>query len=90
MKVNSSHIANIEYLKKLSTRKVQEEKPKNGSSVSGKYKDTLEISKDAQKLLSSEVKTTDLAAVREKIANKFYDSDAVLGAVADKIMKDLE
>lgn len=58
---------------------------KTGSS--SKIEDKLEISNEA-KLMSKEVKNE--ALIRERMANKFYDSDEVIDSVAKAILKDLD
>ncbi|MBU1101704.1 MAG: hypothetical protein KKA84_14990 [Bacteroidetes bacterium] len=57
------------------------------TSSSSKIEDKLEISKEA-KIKSSEVKND--ALIRDRIANKFYDSDEVIDYVAKAILKDLD
>ena len=54
---------------------------------SSKIEDKLEISNEA-KIKSSEVKNE--ALIRDRIANKFYDSDEVINYVANAILKDLD
>ena len=56
------------------------------SSKSTKIEDKLEISSEA-KLKSSQIKNE--AVIRQRIAEKFYDSDEVIDYVANAVLKDI-
>lgn len=60
---------------------------KSEKSSSLKIDDKLELSNEA-KIKSSEVKND--ALIRDRIINKFYDSDEVIYYVAKAILKDLD
>ncbi len=51
-------------------------------------KDKLEISDKAKELQSNKVK--DPEVIKQRIADKFYDSDEVLNKVASKVLKDIK
>ena len=51
-------------------------------------KDRLELSSEALHIKSDELDLKKLDAIKIKIANKFYDSDEVIGKVADAILKE--
>lgn len=51
-------------------------------------KDKLEISDKAKELQSNKVK--DPEVIKQRIADKFYDSDEVLNKVASKLLKDIK
>lgn len=51
-------------------------------------KDKLEISDKAKELQSNTVK--DPEVIKQRIADKFYDSDEVLNKVASKVLKDIK
>ncbi len=50
--------------------------------------DKLEISNKAKELQSNKVK--DPEVIKQRIADKFYDSDEVLNKVASKVLKDIK
>jgi hypothetical protein len=50
--------------------------------------DKLEISDKAKELQSNKVK--DPEVIKQRIADKFYDSDEVLNKVASKVLKDIK
>lgn len=65
-------------------------KPKVGQESDSPRKDKLEISEEAKLLQNNPVESKKLEIIRERIANKFYDSDEVLNIVADKILQDIK
>jgi anti-sigma28 factor (negative regulator of flagellin synthesis) len=65
-------------------------KPKVEQENENPRKDKLEISNEAKLLQTNSAESKKLELIREKIANKFYDSDEVLGKVADKILEDIK
>jgi negative regulator of flagellin synthesis FlgM len=65
-------------------------KPKSEQENEKSPKDKLEISEEAKVLQSNPTEAKNLESIREKIANKFYDSDEVLNKVADKLLEDLK
>ena len=62
---------------------------KGGKKVDNKteVRDKLEISDQAKINHNNDVEKTNL--VKERIANKFYDSDEVVSAVAEKVLKEI-
>lgn len=65
-------------------------KPKVEQENQNPAKDKLEISEEAKLLQSKKVEDANLDAIREKIANKFYDTSEVLNKVAEKILEELK
>jgi len=63
--------------------------PSEVTSKSGKINDKLELSSEAKKLKGTEMDKAKLSEVKEKINNGFYNSEAVLNKVADKIYKEI-
>ena len=59
------------------------EKPEN------KIHDKLELSEEAKKIQKSNGGNPKLEGIKEKIRNKFYDSEDVVNNVADKILKEI-
>ncbi len=53
-----------------------------------KPKDRLELSSEAKQINDDQLDLKKLDAIKQKIANKFYDSDEVIGKVADAILKE--
>ncbi|MBZ0198623.1 MAG: hypothetical protein K8H86_02060 [Ignavibacteriaceae bacterium] len=53
-----------------------------------KPKDRLELSSEAKQIKDDQLDLKKLDAIKQKIANKFYDSDEVIGKVADAILKE--
>jgi negative regulator of flagellin synthesis FlgM len=77
-------ISNSQYFSK------EVNKPKSDQENEKSPKDKLEISEEAKVLQSNPAEIKNFEAIKEKIANKFYDSDEVLNKVADKILEDLK
>lgn len=65
---------------------------KNQNKVSSRKEnsrgDVFEISKEAKDLIQK-TKEQQLQLIRERIENKFYNSDEVLNKVAEKILKEI-
>jgi|YelNatPaOPRAMG01_1025707.scaffolds.fasta_scaffold00063_88 anti-sigma28 factor (negative regulator of flagellin synthesis) len=57
---------------------------------SSQPKDKLELSAEALKLQNAGNNDKKLEEIKNKIANKFYESDNVINKVADNILKDLK
>ncbi|MEJ5350715.1 MAG: hypothetical protein WHS65_03895 [Melioribacteraceae bacterium] len=55
-----------------------------------KDKDKIEISSAARDLAKSEMASKKLEEIKQKIANKFYDSEEVINKVAEAIIKELK
>jgi hypothetical protein len=55
-----------------------------------KVGDKIEISNEAKILQQQNTSTVDVAAIKEKIDNKFYESNEVYDKVADKILQEFE
>lgn len=53
-------------------------------------KDRIEISSEARDLLKTELSAERLAEIRQKISDGFYDSEAVLQKVTDKLLIDIK
>ena len=51
--------------------------------------DKIEISAEAKLLINNNIAAKDVQSIKEKIKSNFYDSDEVLGKVANAILKDL-
>lgn len=66
---------------------VQKNKPTEKSE--SKVGDKIEISNAAKIMQQENAPTVDVAAIREKITNKFYESSEVYEKVAENIMKEL-
>ena len=58
-------------------------------NVSHPQVDKLEISAEAKKIQKSSTETKKLEEIKEKIKDKFYDSDDVINHVANAIMKEI-
>jgi galactokinase/mevalonate kinase-like predicted kinase len=54
----------------------------------GTKQDKLQISKEA-KVMNEKVEASKLDVIKQKLAQKFYDSDEVLSKVSDKILNEL-
>ncbi len=50
--------------------------------------DKLEISNEA-KVMNEKVEASKLDVIKQKVAQKYYDSDEVLNKVADKILNEI-
>ncbi len=79
-KVSSDQYFSNEILK-------HKEKASKDASVNQKQ-DKLEISNEA-KVMNEKVETSKLDVIKQKVAQKFYDSDEVLNKVADKILNEV-
>ncbi len=51
--------------------------------------DKIEISQEAKMLQTNKVSPKDFAKIRERINTDFYNSDEVVGKVADSILKEI-
>ena len=70
----------------LRTTSVPKNKPSEKSE--SKVGDKIEISNEAKIMSQQSAPTVDVAAIREKISNNFYNTDEVLSNVADKILQE--
>lgn len=71
-------------------KNLQIQQQKQTNNESNKTGDKLEISREAQQLISNQkVEEKDLTKIQEKIQSNFYNSKEVLNKVADLILKDL-
>jgi hypothetical protein len=63
--------------------------PKTGKKTDSKseVRDKLEISDQAKISHNNDVEKTN--SVKERIDNKFYDSDEVISVVAEKVLKEI-
>ncbi|GEM_PF-663927 len=62
---------------------------KEVTKKSNKINDKLELSSAAKKLKGTEMDKAKLSEVKEKINSGFYNSEAVLNKVVDKIYKEI-
>lgn len=67
---------------------VRNTESKNSGEV--KDKDKIEISSAARDLAKSELGSKKLEEIKQKIENKFYNSEEVINKVADAILKELK
>lgn len=65
---------------------MRKEEPKNAPA----QKDSIEISAEAKGLSKTDLGSKRLEEISQKIQNKFYESDAVIGKVADAILKEFQ
>lgn len=63
---------------------------KPGSNNSASKKDRIEISSQARDIAKSELGSQRLEEIKQKLNNKFYDTEEVLSKVADAILKELD
>jgi len=63
---------------------------KPNSSDSASKKDRIEISSQARNIAKSELGSQRLEEIKQKLNNKFYDTEEVLSKVADAILKELD
>lgn len=70
-------------------KKQQRENPEVQNNEAKKSTDKLEISEEARVLLNKNVGAKDLEAIKQKVDNKFYNSDEVINKVADSILKEI-
>jgi hypothetical protein len=69
-------------------KEVANPKVKN-SEITGP-KDKVEISEMAKQMQTEKIEIKNENLIRERIANKFYDSDEVINHVAGAILKEIE
>lgn len=67
----------------------QAQKVESNKKDSKEQKDRIEISPEARDLAKVEPGSQKLEEIRQKLQNKFYDSDAVVEKVAEKILKEI-
>jgi hypothetical protein len=79
-KVSGNQYFSNEILK--NKEKVSKDVPAN------QQQDKLEISKEA-KVMNEKVETSKLDIIKQKVAQKFYNSDEVLNKVSEKILNEL-
>ncbi len=58
------------------------------NTPANQQQDKLEISNEA-KVMNEKADVSKLDAIKQKVAQKFYDSDEVLGKVSEKILNEL-
>ena len=72
----------------------QKDLPQKGNDQNGnskvKIQDKLELSQEAKNIQSSSDQVPHAEEIKEKIQNKFYDTDEVVSKVADKILQDIK
>jgi hypothetical protein len=64
--------------------------PKVKNSENTVQKDKVEISEMAKQMQTEKIEIKNETLLRERIANKFYDSDEVVNHVAGAILKEFE
>ncbi|MDP2300978.1 MAG: hypothetical protein Q8N03_00975 [Ignavibacteria bacterium] len=64
--------------------------PKVKNSEITVQKDKVEISEMAKQMQTEKIEIKNETLIRERIANKFYDSDEVVNHVAGAILKEFE
>jgi len=75
---------NFSYNRELENKKGKE------STNGAKIEDKLEISEQAKVMNKENLESKKLALIKEKIENKFYNSDEVTKKVAEEIYKELK
>jgi len=65
-------------------------KGKPAEKPESKVGDKIEISNEAKIMQQQNTPTVDVAAIREKITNNYYESDEVYEKVADKILEEFK
>jgi len=60
------------------------------SNKSNKPKDSIEISSEAREIVKTDLGSQRLEEIKQKLNNKFYDTEEVLSKVADAILKELD
>lgn len=68
---------------------VQPSKNLKAEATPDSPKDRIEISSQARDLAKLDLSSERLEEIRSKISSGFYDTDEVLGKVAEKISKDI-
>ncbi|MEW6194086.1 MAG: hypothetical protein AB1521_02900 [Bacteroidota bacterium] len=58
------------------------------SNASNKPKDRIEISTEAREIVKADLGSQRLEEIKQKMQNKFYDSDEVINKVAAAIIKE--
>ena len=86
--MNIKPLSNSNYYQQNSSGKVSESKEKPGSE--SKIQDKLELSDEAKKIQNSNSNTKNLDEIKAKISQNFYNSDAVISKVADKILSTMK
>ncbi len=77
-------ISNSQYF----TNETPKQKEKVSKSDASKTQDKLEISNEA-KVMNEKVEASKLDVVKQKIAQKFYDSDEVINKVSETILNEV-
>ena len=86
--MNIKPLSNNNYYQQNFKGKVSESNEKPGAE--SKVQDKLELSDEAKKIQSSAAGTKNLDQIKAKVNMGFYNSDAVISKVADKILKVLQ
>ncbi len=82
--MNIKPLSNNNYYQRDLPGKVSESKETSGSE--SKIQDKLELSDEAKKIQNSASNTKNLDEIKAKIDSNFYNSNAVISKVADKIL----
>lgn len=72
------------------TREVPGKNSDPKESGENKIKDKLELSEEAKNIQKTQGDNTNMDTIKERIKNKFYDSQDVVNKVADNILKEIK
>ena len=65
------------------------ENQKKSTEESKVNRDTIHISAEAQKLNEVKVQGKDLEVIKQRISDKYYNSEEIINSVADAILKEI-
>lgn len=85
MDINSVNNGNLNPLSDSNNN--QKKVAKNDAPKKNANADKIQISKEAKVM---QAKTEKMAAIKEKIENKFYDREDVINKVAEGVLKDIK
>lgn len=84
--MNIKPVSNKVFLGKETTEKVNE----NVEKKENNFRDKLELSEEALNIQKNQLPDKNLDKIKDRINNKFYDSNEVLNKTADKILKEIK
>ena len=88
MKINNTNLA-ANYIKDVKKKYSHEFSKQSDASKQKLGSDKLEISNEAKSMLNQTANVKDLAAIKQKIDNGFYNSEEVIQKVASAILKEI-
>ncbi len=88
MKINNTNLA-ANYIKDVKTTYSHEVSKQSDVSKQKLGSDKLEISNEAKSMVNQTANVKDLAAIKQKIDNGFYNSEEVIQKVASAILKEI-